>query len=162
MNFVNLVPEILNATTEIITNSAKFGDNQVISHRDLDPKNVIWVGEVPYLIDWEGVGFVNAGEELASLALDWSNGGSEELFRACIKGYREILAIQDAEISGGLLGALNGKCRWLEYNIRRALGIATKNKDEMVLGNSECVKTIEDIRKTLENIPKYKKWIEGI
>ncbi len=31
----------------------------VISHRDLDPKNVMWNGESPLIIDWEAAGYVN-------------------------------------------------------------------------------------------------------
>ncbi|WP_338418772.1 phosphotransferase [Paraliobacillus zengyii] len=33
--------------------------NLVISHRDLDPKNIIWNKDKPVLIDWESAGYIN-------------------------------------------------------------------------------------------------------
>ena len=35
----------------MVENAAKLKCNQVISHRDLDPKNIMWKIDVPYIID---------------------------------------------------------------------------------------------------------------
>lgn len=48
---------------------------QVISHRDLDPKNVMWDGMNPYLIDWEAAGPVNPYQEFLEVALYWVDDG---------------------------------------------------------------------------------------
>ncbi len=158
-NFNSLLPQIINLTPDIIGSINKMLQKTVVSHSDLDAKNVIWVHNDPYLIDWESAGYVNPGSELASLALDWSFGISKENFTGVIYAYREILPLKDSQIIDGLLGAINNKLRWLEFNIKRALGLISNDKEEIALGNSECIKTIEDIRKTIDNMEVYKRWI---
>ncbi len=46
--------------------------NLVISHRDLDPKNIIWNKDKPVLIDWESAGYINPMHDLIETALYWS------------------------------------------------------------------------------------------
>ncbi len=41
---------------ELIEASNSLGSNLVLSHRDLDPKNVMWKDNNPYIIDWEAAG----------------------------------------------------------------------------------------------------------
>src|ERR1019366_10456406 len=51
----------------------KLSDTYVVSHRDLDQKNVIWQdAQTLWLVDWEAAGLVNPTMELVSMALDWS------------------------------------------------------------------------------------------
>ena len=33
---------------DVVENAAKLKSNQIISHRDLDPKNIMWKNDVPY------------------------------------------------------------------------------------------------------------------
>ena len=44
----------------------------VISHRDLDPKNVMWNYNKPVLIDWESAGYINPMQDLIETAIYWS------------------------------------------------------------------------------------------
>lgn len=44
---------------DVVTGLHEASQNQVISHRDLDPKNVMWKNDAPYIIDWEAAGYVN-------------------------------------------------------------------------------------------------------
>lgn len=161
-SFSSLLPKVLELTPLIVKGLEKMTKNQVISHRDLDPKNVIWVESQPFLIDWESVGFVNPGQELASLALDWSEGTNQEHFSAMIKAYRQIKQIEEQEIVDGLLGSLNNKLRWLEFNIRRSLGIVTQDQGEISLGNAQCIKTIKDIEKSIKSLEVYREWIREL
>ena len=47
--------------------------NLVISHRDLDPKNVLWHGEEALVIDWEAAGYVNPYQELLEVINYWAD-----------------------------------------------------------------------------------------
>jgi thiamine kinase-like enzyme len=47
--------------------------NCVVSHADLDPKNVLWTAdETPILIDWESAQKLNPTYEIINVSLDWS------------------------------------------------------------------------------------------
>lgn len=72
---------------------AVLSGNIVISHRDLDPKNVMWSSEgQPVIIDWEAAGWVNPAQELMEVALYWSDFESGHIrkadFCAVIHAYR--------------------------------------------------------------------------
>ena len=53
--------------------SAKqLASDMVISHRDLDSKNVMWSQDNPIIIDWESAGYVNPMHDLIDTAIYWS------------------------------------------------------------------------------------------
>src|SRR6185312_8848590 len=86
----------------------RLNKNLVISHRDMDPKNVIWCDAVsPVLIDWEGAGLINPTEEVINVAMEWA-GMTEILFRenifiSVINGYCGSNArINESEIHDAL------------------------------------------------------------
>ena len=53
--------------------------NMVISHRDLDPKNVLWKDDEPCVIDWEAAGYVNPYQELLEVISYWADDGKGSL-----------------------------------------------------------------------------------
>lgn len=67
----------------------------VISHRDLDPKNVIWNDNVPLIIDWEAAGYVNPYQEFLEVINYWADNGcgglSRTHFDALLDAYKKIL-----------------------------------------------------------------------
>ena len=69
----------------------KLAGYQVISHRDLDPKNVMWKEKNPYIIDWEAAGYVNPYQELVEVLNYWivdAEGTYDYgMFQALIKAY---------------------------------------------------------------------------
>lgn len=128
-----------------------------ICHNDMDCKNVLWNGDVCRIIDLECLGWSNPFIELYETALCWS--GIEQcnvkpsLFEAFIRAYEDAggelperwTIIHDANC---------GRLGWLEYNLRRALGIDC-SEAEISLGESEVKKTLsqlahyQEIRKAL-------------
>lgn len=114
--------------------------HQVISHGDLDHKNVLWneAGE-PVLIDWESARRLNPTYELLLEALDW--GGITANFDA--RPFTTILrAYVDA---GGLIvedmipaasDAIQGAwVSWLLYNVGRAAGL--RDTRQRAIGSSQ-------------------------
>lgn len=51
----------------------------VISHRDLDRKNVIWKESEPFMIDWEASGYINPTIELIATAWYWASGDRKKI-----------------------------------------------------------------------------------
>lgn len=118
-----------------------------ICHNDMDSKNVLWNGNDCRIIDLECLCYSSPFVELYEMALCWS--GYENcnidfsLFKALIKSYAD---------DGGELPddwktiyySSYGRLEWLEYNVKRALGIEC-GEDEIEMGISEVRETMEHI-----------------
>lgn len=123
-----------------------------ICHNDMDSKNVLWNGKDFRIIDLECLSYNNPQMELFELALCWS--GYEncqidfKLFQAFIQGYATAGGKMptDWEI---LYDCNNGRLEWLEYNIKRVLGIDC-GEDEKEIG-------IEQVKETIQHIEYYAK-----
>lgn len=118
-----------------------------ICHNDMDCKNVLWNGDDYRIIDLECLSYNNPLMELFELALCWSGYEScnidFRLFHAFLQGYVN---------SGGelptdwetLYDCNNGRLEWLEYNIKRVLGIDC-GEDEKEIGSKQVGETIKHI-----------------
>lgn len=146
---------LLSANRDILYESQQKGNLAVkimppvltICHNDMDSKNVLWNGNDCRIIDLECLCYSSPFVELYEMALCWS--GYENcnidfnLFNALIKSY--------ADNSGELPDAWEtiyyssyGRLEWLEYNVKRALGIDC-GEDEIEMGISEVCETMEHI-----------------
>jgi Ser/Thr protein kinase RdoA (MazF antagonist) len=121
---------------------ARLSQEMVVSHRDIDQKNVIWRDEhTPLLVDWEGVGLVNPTMELASVALDWSGlaieAVREDTFSALVEGYVAAGGVVRAAGIDALHGVMGIWLGWLLFNMQRSLGEASSGEDERQVGIRE-------------------------
>jgi thiamine kinase-like enzyme len=96
----------------------------VVSHGDLDQKNVIWdKNGKPYLIDWESARRLNPNQELINLALDWSGiitGTIDHaIFLKIIQTYSVNCAIDIEQVRPCLSGILGGWIGWLIHNVKK-------------------------------------------
>lgn len=118
-----------------------------ICHNDMDSKNVLWHGDEFRIIDLECLGWSNPHLELYETALYWSGieqcRVDEQRFTAFIRAYSEAggalppdwMVVHDANA---------GRLAWLEYNMRRALGIGC-SAEEIVVGASEVRQTLAQL-----------------
>lgn len=164
--------ELLRESRDLLYESQDKGNEAIknltttvaICHNDMDSKNVLWNGEECRIIDLECLSYGSPVMELYELALCWS--GYEvcnidfALFQSFIRAY---------EKAGGTLPknwetvyySNNGRLEWLEYNIKRALGIEC-SEEEIELGAEQVKETIahviyyhdakESILESLKNI----------
>lgn len=118
-----------------------------ICHNDMDSKNVLWNGLDCRIIDLECLSYSNPALELYEMALCWAGYESGtinyDLFGKLIQSYLEAggAAPEDWEV---LYDSNIGRLEWLEYNIKRALGIECAD-EEIPLGVSEVRNTIAHI-----------------
>lgn len=122
---------------------------QVISHRDLDPKNVMWKDDMPYVIDWEAAGYVNPFQEFLEVVNAWTDDGKgnlvKEKFDVLFAAYRRYMDIKDVQWDAVLNGSSIGMLGWLEYNLKRALGLEASDQDEISLGEEQVLGTIREL-----------------
>lgn len=128
-----------------------------ICHNDMDPKNVMWNGTNPIIIDWESAGLSNPYRELLEDALCWSGflsgNFNEEKFKAVIAEYIKTKTIKHQRYST-ICGNLVGRFGWLKYNLERSLGICSNDLEERKLAENEVSKTIDEINRYVELIGK--------
>ena len=148
-NYSHLLENIIirNQNSFEIVNTLK--NNLVVTHGDIDQKNVIWTNDsIPNIIDWEGVSKTNPGLEIIDAALNWgglvSGRVNTDSMKAVIEGYRST-GVEISESIEDLLSACIIKwLPWLEFNMRR------------VLESSEDIekyeRSIAQIKNTLQNI----------
>lgn len=98
----------------------------VVSHGDLDQKNVLWdQNNHPLLIDWESARKLNPTYEIINAALDWSGITTEHfnkaLFIKMLHAY--VLAegkLDQKHLQAAFHGVLGNWLNWMIFNITRA------------------------------------------
>lgn len=118
-----------------------------VCHNDMDRKNVLWNGSDYRIIDLECLSWNDPMAELFETALCWS--GYQEchidfrLFRAFLQGYAGAGNHLPADWET-LYDCNTGRLEWLEYNLKRALGIDC-GADEKQIGTEQAEKPLLQI-----------------
>lgn len=141
-------------------------ENQVISHRDLDPKNVLWFNNTPYTIDWEAAGYINPYQELLEVLNYWTEDGAghlcEDKFASLLDGYQENMDLKKVEWDIILNSGYNSMLGWLEYSLKRSFGMEVNEEAERKIGREQVIITIDSLYQYERNIPIIKKWLESV
>lgn len=133
-----------------IENLSLISNNMVISHRDLDLPNILWNKVYkPVIIDWESTGLVNPSMEVIDTAWNWSGGQKyfdKEKFQVFVKTYEENGG-DLSDYDKALKADFKAKFGWLEYNLKRVCGLECLDEEERSLGESEVIRSIDEINK---------------
>lgn len=144
------------AISEIIALSDKYSHANeslrgelVISHRDMDQKNVLWTeNNNPAIIDWEAAGPTNPAVELFDTALNWSGMAVDDeglkSFEIFIKGYRSEADPPLTDADTAFIGIIGNWMEWLEFNLQRATD-DSYDAEEKQLGEREVSSTMRTI-----------------
>ena len=165
--WVNLLLEIIDKLydwNDQANESARLlASDMVISHRDLDPKNVMWNQDNPIIIDWEAAGYVNSMQELTETAIYWSENEmgviDKERFLAFIDGYKKKYGTLQSNWRMVLINGFSGKLGWLEYSLKRSLWIECTDEEEQQMGTTQVTETINAIRRYANMISELEKWL---
>ncbi|KGP85485.1 MULTISPECIES: phosphotransferase [unclassified Paenibacillus] len=143
--------------------SVMLGSDTVISHRDLEPKNVMWQQNNPIIIDWESAGYINPMHDLVETAMYWSvdhtGNVCKERFIAFIDGYRSRVGNLNANWRMVLENGFAGKLDWLEYSLKRSLWIECTDNEEQQMGTSQVTWTIEALKQYEDMISDVENWL---
>lgn len=122
---------------------------RAISNDDMDPKNIMWHEGKAYAIDLECLDYSNPISSCLDLSLQWSGtvtghfsrDNLEAFFCGYLNAYDNGFRSYDE-----LFGIAYTWVEWLEYNIKRALGLESADKEEVRLGEEETKNTINRIK----------------
>lgn len=138
----------------------------VISHRDLDPKNVMWNDNAPLIIDWEAAGYVNPYQEFLEVVNYWTDDGNggllKEYFDALFDAYTQHVKLENVDWNAVFAGSYMGMLGWLEYNVKRALGIEAATAEEVQLGKEQVLGTIKALYAYQEKVLMMKSWFQAV
>ena len=105
-------------------------EDLVLSHRDLNPKNVLWPDVAhPILIDWEYAGPINPQLEQCIVAFNWSGVTTEHPSKIL---FQQVRAAYEAEVQTSskrysektvLAGYAGYVLDWIFFNCQRAINI---------------------------------------
>lgn len=153
--FENELPRIVRWDKQVAECQPEVFNFQVISHRDLDPKNVMWMDNEPYIIDWEAAGYVNPYQELVEVLNYWivdaEGKYDDKKFQALMSAYTERMDINCVNWDVVLKCSFDGMLGWLEYNVKRALGLEGSNEDRQE-GSKQVAGTIVELKRYEEQI----------
>ncbi len=146
-----------------LRSSGMLAAEKVYSHRDLDPKNVMWNQGQPVLIDWESAGEINPAHDAIETAVYWSmneaGGISKDRFLAFMDGYQEDYGKVNDDWEMVLeLGYLS-KLDWLEYSLKRSLQIECTDEHEQEMGTRHVIETIHALKQYEEMTSILEAWL---
>ena len=143
--------------------SNSLASKRVISHRDLDSKNVLWHDERPLVIDWESAGSIHPMQDLVETALYWSQDETGIVnqinFVSCIHAYEQKRGRSEVDWQRVLWYGYLGKLKWLEYNVKRSLQIESAGRTDQTKGTLQIVPTIDDLRTYTAQISRLLTWL---
>ena len=153
----NSIARVLEDNLELLENSQeklnearrRLPSIRAICDDDMDPKNIMWDDGKAYVIDLECLDYGNPVSSYFNLSLQWSGTVNEKFEKEnLIAFYKGYLKAYDKGFRSydKLFGIAYTWVEWLEYNIRRALGMEGKEEEEIKLGAEETIRTIDRIR----------------
>ncbi|MCY1690939.1 phosphotransferase [Exiguobacterium sp. SL14] len=136
-------------------------EDWIVSHRDLDPKNVLWTTNGPVLIDWESAGLIHRAVDLFETTCYWSKHGEDafdrDRFSAFLDGYQTEQSLPIVDWIYVIDISVQGKLDWLKFNLDRSLGKDGITEAERVLGTEQVLLTIKELQVHDRNL--WIKWI---
>ncbi|WP_314591280.1 phosphotransferase [Paenibacillus terrigena] len=165
--WINLVAETIEQLYDWnakANNASKLlASNTVISHGDLDSKNVLWNQGSPILIDWEASGHINPMQNLIETAIYWSENETGKLdrnkFLAFLGGYKKKCGTLQANWKAVLENGFIGMLGWLEYSLKRSLWIECTDEKEQQMGTEQVTGTINALRHYAERMFEIEQWL---
>lgn len=134
----------------------------VLSHRDLDAKNVLWKCGAPVLIDWESAGPIHPMHDFLETVLYWSldeqNRVRRNHFEAFVKGYRSAGGRLDYPLEPALSAGYASKLGWLAYSLSKALHLEPVTEKEQQVAVQQVHETLKALKDYEALCPVIKKW----
>jgi Ser/Thr protein kinase RdoA (MazF antagonist) len=149
---------------ETVQEAAKsLAGEQIYSHRDLEPKNVMWRQGNPIVIDWESAGPIHPKVDLIETAIYWS--GNEDgtvdkgRFDAFVAGYKGSNGCLEADWSSVLAFGYLSRLEWLEYSLKRSLGLESTDEGDQTAGTEQVTATIRSLIDYENMVSRLASWL---
>jgi thiamine kinase-like enzyme len=163
-NYEQAFGDIMSWNHKVLKAQSYISKEKVISHRDLDPKNVMWYGNNPYLIDWEAAGYINPYQELLEVLNYWADDGygnlNKDYFMTLLKTYKKHKNVNEVNWNAVLDSGYEGMLGWLEYSLKRALGIEISSEEDIKMGEEQVIRTIMELKQYQEKVEIIREWLK--
>ncbi|MEM1244145.1 MAG: phosphotransferase [Pseudomonadota bacterium] len=122
--------------------------NLIISHQDLDAKNVLWQQHRAYIIDWEAAGLINQTVDFLTTAIYWTIENSFKINLKHLGLFRDNFCTQAAfkfdeiQLHAAYDKLLANWLNWLDFNLKRTL-TTPSSADENLLAIREAKFTLK-------------------
>ena len=161
--YINIFQENINLLKEINKKAKEaenlVNNNMIISHLDLNIKNIIWKKDIPYIIDWENSGYINPILELIQAAWYWSGfdiGKTDyEKYEIVLKAYKDNITakLENTNMVDLIYVDIYRGLEWLYFNFERSLCVKDKyDINEIEIAEKEIMQSFKEIKFNLEQI----------
>ena len=150
-------PEIILINEQYQSAVPLLEEHIIVSHGDLDPKNVLWDEDGnPLLIDWEASRKLNPTYDIINVCLDWSgittDAFNKALFIKMIHTYLRFGGNIDKSILPAAFYGVFGWINWMIYNIERTC--SGHDQEQITMGIEQVTQTLKTIIKLKDIIPE--------
>lgn len=143
----------LNRIYDIVYDNYDKLSNQVsYVHKDLNRKNIMWSNDIPYIIDWETVTIGNPSLDFFNSSWFLTADVDIDKYYTFAKEYLSIMNLKD-NVENSAYAAIIDECNWLEFSLKRALGIHSNNKEEIDLGKNSIKSSLTEILNYHKEVP---------
>lgn len=143
-----MLPDLIRWDRAAVASMEAVSSLQVISHRDLDPKNILWQGDKPWIIDWEAAGYVNPYQELLEVLNYWGRGTDGDydsaLCHELLRAYTQFGSLEQVDWTPVFACSYDGMLGWLEYVLKKALGLEG-DETARVQGRQQLAETYAEL-----------------
>ena len=131
----------------------KLSNQKTFTHKDLNRLNVLWKNNDFVIIDWENATFSNPSIDFFSSAWFLTDDVKEDKYEVFAKEYFKNFKFQDSIETVAYAGIID-EIIWLEFNLKRSLGMLSNNKNEIELGKTQIKSPITEIINYYSKIDK--------
>lgn len=155
MKYQDLLLDIASLYAEAIIAMPRKG---LISHTDLDPKNVMWDDEQnPHLIDWESAQAINPSQDILQLAIDWSRSGEQSVdwnsFKTIINTFKDSGEVIDQSLVRNIIMLILGNSlNWLAFNLKRSIDPDSSERELSIVQVSETIESMVYLYRSIDQI----------
>jgi Ser/Thr protein kinase RdoA (MazF antagonist) len=145
--------------------SNSLADNNIISHRSLDPRNVIWIGYTPYIVDWDSAAPINPLYDFINTAIHWSVFNSEKdkgRFLAFAHSYNAKNKLPETNWRNVLYKRYLEPLDWLEFSLKRSLKINCTAPEEQQAGTEHAESMVREVISFSEKIDLLENWLSEL
>ncbi len=158
------LPDLFVWNRDRIAADAALPQTLVLSHCDLDQKNVIWQNShMPLLLDWESAGLTSPNAEIIGAALDWSGQSAgppnHAAFAAVFAGYRQHMNFDPHTALPLMRSRLGGWIDWLAASMNRSLD-SEATSGEKTEGTRETLGTLATMYALADGMEHWAKWCD--
>ena len=140
----------VDAMAQLAEAAADRREDEVMSHGDLDQKNIILTADAPVLCDWDVAAPVVPVRELAYVALSLAGWVRLDVARAAVDGYRDAGGSATAAHPSDLGPRFMVGLDWIAFNVERAVGLHGATMQEAAATNRLVPGLLERLPRQLD------------